>query len=163
VSPPPYVTPHKAAFFFPFSSFVLICPIRPFPHIRSKPGFTFSDMGHLVRNNTIDVSIPAINIRTTAAEGRWSRKRRGGSGCLDAVVLGGGRGAVSRSVNDKLGRLITVTESRGYQLRTRILVPYLDSAVHVSCEPAILLHHAGICLTCHLCRGNSSLRFRFRF
>lgn len=57
--------------------------------------------------------------------------------------------------------LITVTESRdGY---VRVYWCLISIRLYsVSCQPAILLHRAGICLTwknhkrCHLCRGNGS-------
>jgi hypothetical protein len=66
----------------------LISPIRPFPRVviteagaTGKPGFTFSDMVTLLgitQSLRLHTSDQHSNYCNTAAEGRWSRKRRGG-------------------------------------------------------------------------------------
>ena len=134
--------------------FVLTCPIRHFPHIlgvitgrltRSKPGFTFSDMFTLLGTT----QCLHTSDRTTATQLR----RGDGPECsgaaaaarvstVDVVVMG--RLPFSEG---QIGQgLITVTESRDSYVRVYWCLISIR-LYSVSCEPAILLHRAGICLT----------------
>lgn len=72
---------------------------------------------------------------------------------LDVVVMGSA--VHSRQIGQGL-----ITQGDSY---VRVYWCLISIRLYsVSCEPGILLHHAGICLTwknhkrCHLCRGNSS-------
>jgi hypothetical protein len=110
-------------FIFQFTiKFVLISPIRPFPRVvrstgkRSKPGFTFSDYGHLVRNNTIVTSPYQINIRTTA-----TRLRRH-DGPRNFVVV------VSRRGWDRVDKL-----GRGLLLKGIVTYAYIGALSRFGC------------------------------